>query len=243
MKPSFYGIGAANNPILPDENEIRRILSDLFDTLDEDACKQLLDRMTARIYHSGEIIYGEGEMPRHMLCLISGKVKTYKEGIGHRQIMRIMRPVSYFGYRAALAEENYISHASAFEESLVIKFPINLIKQYLLTNVRLANFLLQQTAMGLGNMSNLLINLTQKHLRARLADGLLYLHDCYSTLDDGHTLACKISREDLANLCNMNTNNAIRTLSQFASEGVVTLIKRTIRIESFEALRRISEIG
>ena len=39
-----------------------------------------------------------------------------------------------------------------------------------------------------------------------------------------------LSREDLANLSNMTTSNAIRTLSQFATERLITIDGRKIKI-------------
>ena len=53
----------------------------------------------------------------------------------------------------------------------------------------------------------------------------------------------KLSREDVANLSNMTTSNAIRTLSAFASEGLLEINGRKIRILDEERLRRISNIG
>ena len=39
-----------------------------------------------------------------------------------------------------------------------------------------------------------------------------------------------MAREDLANMSNMTTSNAIRTLSQFASEGIISLDGRKIKM-------------
>ena len=116
-------------------------------------------------------------------------------------------------------------------------------KKYTQENARLAWFFIQRLATALGRSDERTVSLTQKHLRGRLADSILYLYECYGTQPDGHTLACSLSREDLANLSNMTTNNAIRTLSQFATDGVVTLDGRTIRIKSLETLHQISKMG
>ena len=52
-----------------------------------------------------------------------------------------------------------------------------------------------------------------------------------------------MAREDLANMSNMTTSNAIRTLSQFASEGLIALDGRKIQILDNEELTRISRLG
>ena len=61
--------------------------------------------------------------------------------------------------------------------------------------------------------------------------------------EDGSTLSMYMSREDLANLSNMTTANAIRTLSQFQSEGLVSIDGRKIKLLDEEELGKISQMG
>jgi CRP-like cAMP-binding protein len=49
-----------------------------------------------------------------------------------------------------------------------------------------------------------------------------------------------VSRAELANLANMTTSNAIRTLSAFVSEGLIEVNKRKITIINVSALNHIS---
>ena len=87
------------------------------------------------------------------------------------------------------------------------------------------------------------VNLTQKHIRGRLAESLLFLKESYGIEEDGSTLSIYLSREDLANLSNMTTSNAIRTLSQFATEKLIAIDGRKIKIIEEERLKKISKIG
>ena len=87
------------------------------------------------------------------------------------------------------------------------------------------------------------ISLTQKHVRARLAESLLFLKDKYGIEEDGFTLNINPSREDLANMANMTTSNAIRTLSAFASECLIATDGRKIKIIDETRLQDISEKG
>jgi CRP-like cAMP-binding protein len=52
-----------------------------------------------------------------------------------------------------------------------------------------------------------------------------------------------LPREELANMSNMTTSNAIRTLSQFAQEGVLSLNGRHIKILDEKELEHISRLG
>ena len=87
------------------------------------------------------------------------------------------------------------------------------------------------------------VNLTQKHIRGRLAESLLLLLKNYGYEEDGHTLAMLLPREDLANMSNMTTSNAIRTLSQFAQEGLLAIDGRHIQILDEKSLEKISRLG
>ena len=107
--------------------------------------------------------------------------------------------------------------------------PVNLVCDYLVN--------------PLGISDERTVNLTQKHIRGRLAESLIFLKESYGLEEDGSTLSIYLSREDLANLSNMTTSNAIRTLSQFATERLITIDGRKIKIIEEEKLKKISKIG
>jgi len=178
------------------------------------------------------------------MCLLEGKVKIYRNGIGGRyQIMRVMKPVEYFAYRAYFAGEKFVTAAAAFEASIVCTIPMDIINQLVKDNNKLAMFFIKLLAIDLGVSDERTVNLTQKHIRGRLAESLLFLKETYGLEEDGATISIFLSREDLANLSNMTTSNAIRTLSNFASERLIAIDGRKIKIIDEDNLRKISRIG
>lgn len=226
------------------EDEILNRLSDIVCILSEEEKNVLRKNLFIQHYKKNEVIYSEGDVPTHMLCLISGKVKIFKDGIsGRTQIIRVIKPVEYFGYRAYFANQNFVTATAAFESSVICKIPIELIYQWMSTNNKLAMFFIKLLAIDLGISDQRTVNLTQKHIRGRLAEALLFLKDSYGLEEDGATLSIYLSREDLANLSNMTTSNAIRTLSTFASEKLIAIDGRKIKVIDEERLRKISRIG
>ncbi|MFA6863383.1 MAG: Crp/Fnr family transcriptional regulator, partial [Dysgonamonadaceae bacterium] len=182
--------------------------------------------------------------PEDLMCLLKGKVKIYKEGVGGRsQIIRMIRPVQYFGYRAYFAQEPYVTSASAFEASQVSFISMEIVEQFLRNNGTLAMFFIQLLSVDLGIADQRVVNLTQKHIRGRLAESLLFLKENYGLEKDGATISIYLSREDLANLSNMTTSNAIRTLSIFENERIISLDGRKIKLIDEERLHKISRIG
>jgi len=226
------------------EEEVLSQLPDLTMTLTPFERKEVLDKMEVRPYCKNEIIYAEGENPTHLLCLISGKVKIYKDGVGGRsQIVRVVQSVDYFGYRAAFSEEKYVTAAAAFEPSVIARIPMRLINTLLEHNAQLARFFITRLSEALGKSDERTVNLTQKHIRGRLAESILFLKESYGVEEDGCTLSVHPSREDMANLSNMTTSNAIRTLSLFAHEKLISIDGRKIRILNEAELQNISKLG
>ena len=178
------------------------------------------------------------------MCLLSGKVKIYKEGVsGRSQIIRVLKTKEYFAYRAYFAEGNFVTAASAFEPCTICLIPMPAIMKLVKANAELALFFIRQLSIDLGISDERTVNLTQKHIRGRLAESLLFLKETYGLEEDESTLSIYLSREDLANLSNMTTSNAIRTLSNFATEKLITNDGRKIKIIDEEKLKKISKIG
>lgn len=206
--------------------------------------RQVVDNFTIHNFKKNQIIYLEKEEPEYLWCLLKGKVKIYKDGVcGRQQILRLIRPVQYFGYRAYFAQEPYVSTASAFEASTLGAIPMEVVKKMIMQNSKIAWFFLTELSRNLGNSDSRIVNLTQKHIRGRLAEALMVLRDSYGYEEDNITLKIYMSREDLANLSNMTTSNAIRTLSGFVAEKYIVVDGRSIKILNENALRKISKFG
>ena len=226
------------------EAEIAESIPDLWQPLTEEQRILLAQNFTIQKYKKNETIYCEGETPTHLMCLLTGKVKIYKDGVGGRsQIIRVIKRHEYFAYRAYFAEEDYVTAAVAFEPCTICLIPMPTIISLIQENAELAMFFIRQLSIDLGISDERTVSLTQKHIRGRLAESLLFLKDTYGVEEDQCTLSIYLSREDLANLSNMTTSNAIRTLSNFAAEKLIIIDGRKIKLIEEDRLKKISKIG
>lgn len=226
------------------EAEIAKSIPDLWQPLTEEQRILLAQNFTIQKYKKNETIYCEGETPTHLMCLLTGKVKIYKDGVGGRsQIIRVIKSHEYFAYRAYFAEEDYVTAAAAFEPCTICLIPMPTIISLIQENAELAMFFIRQLSIDLGISDERTVSLTQKHIRGRLAESLLFLKDTYGVEEDQCTLSIYLSREDLANLSNMTTSNAIRTLSNFAAEKLIIIDGRKIKLIEEDKLKKISIIG
>lgn len=226
------------------EHIISHDLAPLWMVLLPEQKRLIIDNFHIQHYKKGQIVYAEGEEPENLWILLKGKVKMYKCGVGDRvQILRLFRPVQYFGYRAFFAREAYVSTAAAFEASTLGYIHMDVVETLIRSNNELAMFFIHELSKNLGGSDSKIVSLTQKHIRGRLAESLLLLADNYGLEDDQSTLKIYMSREDLANLSNMTTSNAIRTLTAFVNEHLILVDGRKIKLLNFSQLRKISKFG
>ena len=219
-------------------------LNPIWATLREDERALLSERVEVVRYAKNEIIHNDGDESEYVWMLLSGKVRIYKEGIGQRpQIIRLLKPYDIFGYRACTVNEPYNSSASAFEDCTIYRLKREFFNALIQSNGTFCYHVMLMMAKDLAFSEIQTVNLTQKHIRGRLAESLLLLLKNYGFEEDEQTLAMNLPREDLANMSNMTTSNAIRTLSQFAQEGLIGIDGKRIKILDVKALEKISRLG
>lgn len=219
-------------------------MADMWMVLNTDERRIVAENLNIRNYRKNQIVYAENDKPEYLFILLQGKVKKYKLGIGERvQILKLYRPVQYFGYRAYFASEHYGSTCASFESSIIASIRLDIVDKLLHQNILLARFFIRELSRDLGGSNTKIVNLTQKHIRGRLAESLLILMENYGFENDGATLNICLSREDLANLSNMTTSNAIRTLTSFVEERLILVDGRRIKIIDEPQLRTISKFG
>ncbi len=226
------------------EKVINEDMAEIWSLLSQEEKRAVAENLVIHTFKKNQLIYAEGDDPEYLWVLFKGKVKKTKEGVGGRvQILRLIRPVQYFGYRAYFAEQPYISSATAIEPSMIGAVPLSLVRQLIQNNINLAWFFIKELSHNLGGSDTRIVNLTQKHIRGRLAEAIIVLLENYGYEEDNSTLKIYMAREDLANLSNMTTSNAIRTLSTFVNEKILVVDGRRIKIVNEPMLRKISKFG
>lgn len=226
------------------EKVINEDLAEIWSLLNGEEKRLIASNFTLHHFKKNQIIYAEREQPEYLWCLLKGKAKLYKDGVaGRQQIQRLISPVQYFGYRAYFAGEDYVHTASSMEASIIGALPLEIVKQLIDNNRQIAWFFIKELSKELGSADTRTVNLTQKHIRGRLAEALMLLIDRYGFEEDGITLRVYMAREDLANLSNMTTSNAIRTLTTFVNEKIIVVDGRQIKVLDKSALLKISKFG
>lgn len=207
--------------------------------------KEALDRnQTTLIVKKGDFIYREGERSKGLICLASGKYKIFRIGVGGReQILKLVKPLELAGFGHIFQNTTWTDSAVAIEDSVLCIIEKQSMVNILKHNSEFSFKLLKLLSDELSLARERIISLTQKHVRARLVETLLILSEIYGFEQDGHSINALLSRDDLAHHSNMTTSNAIRTLSNLASEGLIELKRRKIKLLDIRALEMISKAG
>ena len=102
------------------EKAINEDMAEIWSVLSPDEKRIVTDNLQIHTFKKNQLIYAEGDEPEFLWCLFKGKVKKTKEGVGGRvQILRLIRPVQYFGYRASASKggevgQTEISHLFSY---------------------------------------------------------------------------------------------------------------------------------
>ncbi|NND24715.1 MAG: Crp/Fnr family transcriptional regulator [Flavobacteriaceae bacterium] len=194
---------------------------------------------TVRFIKKGEIIFEEGETLNGVYCVKDGICKLSKlSANGKDQIVKLVLKGDLLGQRSLISEESANLTAMALNDMEVCFIPKKEIIGDLKKNTNFSMEVLKDMANDLKEADNIIVDMTQKSVKQRLAETLIYIHDSFGITDDGY-LSIILSREDFASIVGTATESAIRVLSQFKKEKLISTSGKQIRIEDMNALKRI----
>ena len=197
------------------------------------ACK------TTKIVKKGEVIFEEGEMLNGVYCVRDGICKLSKlSANGKDQIIKLVVKGELLGQRSLISDESSNLQATALNDMELCFIPKSEIIDDLRKNVSFSFDVLKNMSHDLKEADDIIVNMAQKSVRQRLAEALISINSSFGTNPDG-TLSVLLSREDYASIVGTATESAIRVLSQFKKEGLISTIGKQIKIENLEGLKRI----
>jgi CRP-like cAMP-binding protein len=194
---------------------------------------------TSRLIKKGEVIFEEGESLNGVYCVKDGVCKLSKlSANGKDQIVKLVVKGELLGQRSLIVNESANLSAVALIDMEVCFIPKYEIMNDLSKNPNFSMDILQQMAHDLKDSDNIIVNMAQKSVKHRLSEVLLYIHDHFGTDDNGY-LNVLLTREDYANIVGTATESAIRILSKFKKDGLISTVGKHIKIENLEELKRV----
>ena len=194
---------------------------------------------TSKFINKGEVIFEEGDTLKGVYCVKDGICKLTKlSANGKDQIVKLVVKGDLLGQRSLISEESVNLSAVALNNMEVCFIPKAEIMGNLKNNANFSMDILKQMAHDLRESDNIIVNMAQKSVKQRLAETLLYIHKNFGVNNDG-VLNVVLSREDYASVVGTATESAIRVLSQFKKEGLISTSGKQIKLENIDGLKRI----
>ncbi len=195
----------------------------------------------SRPMQRGHRLFRAGEPLEFLYMIKAGSVKIYSSTRdGLEQIIRFHLPGDVMGLDA-MGSERHASTAVALETSTVCMLPWASLDEITQRIPRLQRQLLRFVGNELCNENERLVLLGQRTARERLAAFLLYLSAQFRRRGFSATeFHLSMSRQEIANYLALAIETVSRLFTAFQQEGLVTIDRRFVRLESIDLLRGVA---
>lgn len=213
----------------------------IFRTLKTHLIEKMSELGTPMIFKKGKVIFEEGEYLAGVFFVESGVCKLSKlSSNGRNQIVRFVKEGSALGQRSVVSQEPVNLTATVIKDMSVCFIPKEYILDSFIDNPKFSMELIKDLCNELRKADNFIADMSQKTVRQRLADALIYLNDTFG-LDKDNYIDMPLSREELGNFVGTATESLIRSMSSLTKEKIIRTQGRTIRILKYDELKRIAK--
>lgn len=190
-------------------------------------------------FAKGDYIFQEGKHPVGLFCMIKGKSKVFRlNEDGREQIVRLHGPNEIMGYKSLVMETPYHASAVALEDSQVGFISRSAFDQIIDTKPSISRLFMKILCQNLDQSEDFMVSLASKNIKEKAAGVLLFLYKKFGVADDD-TLQVNLSREEMAGMIGVATENLSRAITQLKEEGVIHTIGRKIAISNESKLEEI----
>lgn len=189
--------------------------------MSKEELKKVSESKTVKKIKKGQSLFEEGDKLNGVYCVRNGVSKLSKlSANGKDQIVKLASRGEVMGQRSVIAEEITNLSAVAVSDMEVCFIPKETIINTLHTNPNFTLEVLRHMAHDLKEADDVIVNMSQKTVKQRIAEAFLYLKNNFGEDNEGF-LALTLSREDIANVVGTATESAIRIISEFKKEGYI----------------------
>lgn len=190
-------------------------------------------------YPKKHLLYAEGQRPKYVYYVVSGKVKTYLTSEeGKEFITHVYGLGDFFGYIAILEETNYKDNSQVLDDAELMLIPRKDFLNLIFYDTRLSGQFIKMIAQNIISDEEKLLKLAYSSLRKKVSFGLLKLTEKYRT-DNTVVPELDISRENLASTIGVATESLIRTLGGFKAEKLIDIRDGKLLIVNEKDLRNL----
>ena len=203
--------------------------------------KKVSDSKVVKTVKKGESIFEEGDKLNGVFCVREGVSKLSKlSSNGKDQIVKLASKGEVMGQRSVISEESSNLSAVAVNDMQLCFIPKEVIVDSLHKNPDFTLEVLRHMANDLRQADDVIVNISQKTVKQRIAEAFLYLKNNYGEDKEGFLLLT-LSREDIANVVGTATESCIRIISEFKKKGLLKSSGKRLGIIDEKKLRDLAE--
>lgn len=189
----------------------------------------------------GDLIFKEGDALNGVFCVSRGISKLSKlSENGKSQIVKLAGKGEILGQRSLIAREEANLTAEAIDDMEICFISKEHILEPLNRNNEYSTEMLRHMANELKEADDVIVNMSHKSVKQRMAACILYMSDMYGSDSEGF-LKLILSREDIADIVGTATESAIRMISDFKKLGLIKTSGKRIKIVDFRELQSMAQ--
>ncbi|SHJ35354.1 cAMP-binding domain of CRP or a regulatory subunit of cAMP-dependent protein kinases [Arenibacter nanhaiticus] len=209
--------------------------------MSKEELKKVSDTKTTKLFKKGETIFEENEKLNGVFCVRNGVSKLSKlSPNGKDQIVKLASKGAVLGQRSVIVEEISNLSAVALNDMEACFIPKNAIVNTLNANPNFAVEVLRHMAHDLKEADDVIVNMSQKTVKQRVAEAFIYLKNNFGEDKNGY-LALTLSREDIANVVGTASESVIRIISEFKKKGLIKTFGKKVAIVDPQSLNNLAE--
>ncbi len=191
-------------------------------------------------YQPGELLFKQGSSYTHVIVLITGLLKCTIESAARDLLLNVAKPVEVITGPGLFTDLKHHYSASALTHVEACCIPLNHLKEVFRRNPAFAEDVSREIDARRLFSFQRLVTLTQKHVHGRVAEALLYFSN---HIYESQAFQLDISRQELADLCSVTKESAIRVLKELKDEGLIVIEGNNIEIIDYQMIEKISNLG
>lgn len=210
-------------------------------TLNISELNEISESKITKSFKKGDVIFDEGEHLKGVYCIRYGIVKLTKlSSNGKDQIIKFVTNGEVLGQRSVIVQEATNLRAIAINDMESCFIPKSFFIDNIKNNPQFSLRMLKDLAHEIKEADDIIVNISQKPVKQRIAEAILHLEKSFGLDDDGF-LFIKLSREDLSNIVGTATESCIRLLSEIKKEGLISTSAKKIKISNKESLQKLAD--
>lgn len=209
--------------------------------LSKEELKKVADSKISKKIKKGEALFIEGQKLDGVFCVREGVSKLSKlSSNGKEQIVKLTNRGEIMGQRSVIAEDFTNLSATAINDMEVCFIPKEVISNTLNSNPYFSLEVLRHMAHDLKEADDVIVNMSQKTVKQRLAEAFVYLKKNYGEDENGFLLLT-LSRDDYANIVGAATESLIRMISEFKKKGLIKTSGKKIGVVEEKTLQELAD--